>query len=455
MAASSFRFRTPIPLILALLFGVAMILAVIWSGKSRTESRTATPGSTPDLVPPNAAVRADAVLLISLDGFSGAYLNPDDTPNLHGLLGEAAYSTRLLPPFPSLTFPSHVTLATGRTVSGHGIPANTFYDRERGEELRFPGDASLLRAEPIWTTATRQGLRVLSYDWPLSHNQTGPHAAAYFESRFDAALGDRERIGRVLDLWESDPDRQPEDAPLRLVTTYAKGADVTGHRHGPGAPETREAVREVDELIAETIDRAERIFAATREGDSQLYVILAADHGMAEVTHYVNIDLILGAELSGKVMVTSGGNVANLYLADPDAPDADTVLKAIDRAFGDLDYAAVHSAETISDSWQYPVEGRTGERIVTLSPGHTFSRTPARPRVPVGESGGLLGMHGYLAEQVPEMGGLLSVIRRPDPLTGPRDLGEVSSTRLHATISGLLGIEPAEGADRQTIGAEF
>lgn len=450
------RFRFPVPLLLALLCGLAIVIVAIWSGRSRGSAEAETKPGEGKVAPEAREVpaRSDVVFLISLDGFSGSYLNPDDAPKLYGMREKAVTSTRLLPPFPSLTFPSHVTLATGRPVSGHGIPGNTFFDREQGEELRFPGDATLLRAEPIWTTAARQGLRVLSYDWPLSHNQTGPDTTTYFESRFDPSLSDQERIDRVLDLWERDPNRGPGDGPLRLITAYAKETDTVGHRHGPGAPETREAVRRVDELIAETLERAERIFAKTKEEGSRLYVLLAADHGMAAVTHNVNLDLLLGAELSGKVIATTGGNVANVYLADPASPDREDVLAAVDRAFEGIDFATLHTAVTLPAAWEYPVEGRTGERIVTLAPGHTFSRSAARVRTPVGEGGSLRGMHGYSVVEVPAMSGLFFLLRTPDLFAEAHEVGEISATMLHATVAALLGIEPAAGAAGPIPGVE-
>jgi len=441
------------PLALAALVLLIVVIAVLWMRRDDIRQSMGSGGTGADSIVPEARVEegnGHTVLLISLDGFSGTYLDESNTPHLYVAAREGAFSTRLRPPFPSLTFPSHVTLATGRLVSGHGIPGNSFYLAESGEELRFPGDASLLLAEPIWTTAARQGLRVLSYDWPLSHQQSGPYRAAYFESSFNPALSDRDRLMRVLELWEEDPARKEGEPPLRLVTGYAKEADSVGHRHGPDAEETREAVREVDALVGEVMDRAIAIFERDRIGGDQLYLIFVADHGMAAVTHYVNIEALLGVELSDAVVAVTGGNLANLHLKDPDSPEAPRLLERVDAAFEGFAQGTLYRPETLPEEFAYRVDGRTGDRIVVLEAGHTFNRAGVRSVSRVGEVPGLLGMHGYDVEEVREMKGSLVVRRYPDPLGGV-DLGVVEATRLHATVAAILGIDPAEGADLQAL----
>ncbi len=59
--------------------------------------------------------------------------------------------------FPSLTFPSHSTEATGVPAGVHGITSNKFYDMTIGQEYNLPSDPTLLMAEPMWLTASRQG----------------------------------------------------------------------------------------------------------------------------------------------------------------------------------------------------------------------------------------------------------------------------------------------------------
>jgi predicted AlkP superfamily pyrophosphatase or phosphodiesterase len=142
---------------------------------------------------------------------------------------EGAYTKQLTPAFPSLTFPSHTTEATGVYVDGHGIPGNAFYDTSTGQTVRFPDDSSLVRAEPIWITAERQGVRTAVIDWPLSGLETGPVKADYFNDAFDNNLTDAQRVQKLIDVWTSDKGA----TPLRLLIGYMHDTDVVGHSKGP------------------------------------------------------------------------------------------------------------------------------------------------------------------------------------------------------------------------------
>src|SRR5688572_27629136 len=55
----------------------------------------------------------NVVLWISVDGFRGDYVDRGETPYLQSLMKHGAYTKQLVPVFPSLTFPSHVSEATG------------------------------------------------------------------------------------------------------------------------------------------------------------------------------------------------------------------------------------------------------------------------------------------------------------------------------------------------------
>jgi predicted AlkP superfamily pyrophosphatase or phosphodiesterase len=45
---------------------------------------------------------------------------------------EGARAERLVPVYPSSTFPNHVSVATGTYPDRHGIVDNEFFDRARG-----------------------------------------------------------------------------------------------------------------------------------------------------------------------------------------------------------------------------------------------------------------------------------------------------------------------------------
>ena len=60
---------------------------------------------------------------------------------------------------------------TGVLPGVHGIVSNKYLDTITGEEFNMSTCPQALRAEPIWFTATRQGVRTAVIDWPLSEGQ--------------------------------------------------------------------------------------------------------------------------------------------------------------------------------------------------------------------------------------------------------------------------------------------
>ena len=64
-----------------------------------------------------SVVNRPYVVLVSFDGVRPDYLDRFDTPHFDRLARTGVVSDSLIPVFPSLTFPSHYTIATG-VVSG-------------------------------------------------------------------------------------------------------------------------------------------------------------------------------------------------------------------------------------------------------------------------------------------------------------------------------------------------
>ena len=236
------------------------------------------------------------VVWISMDGVRQDYLDRGKLPFFDRLKKEGAWSRLLRPVFPPITFPSHCSQATGVTVERHGVTGNSFYDTGTRREARYPAEAALLQAEPIWLTAAGQGIRTLVYDWPLSQNQGGVVRAAYSGERFDNALSDDQRLDHLLDTWREDSKTwrtSPDGAPLHLLMAYVHATDGTGHILGPDAPEITVDMEKLDATLARFFDAAVGLW---RENDprGEFIFLLTTDHGMTRVDHLVSLEKALG-----------------------------------------------------------------------------------------------------------------------------------------------------------------
>lgn len=428
---------------------VALLVGGILTGSPRAGAAPHPEGAT--------------VVWISLDGVRADYLDRAPLPFFERLGREGAVSRRLRPVFPPITFPSHASQATGVSVERHGITGNDFYDTGARREFRYPGDASLLQAEPIWQTAARQGVRVAVLDWPLSYQQTGPARADYFSPKFDNTLTDDARLNRLLDLWRRDPAARPGTSPLRLLMGYVHATDGVGHRLGPDAPEIASAMEALDRTLARFCEEAlalwsDRHPASGAAGAPGLYFLFTTDHGMSRVHTLVNLNKLLGlstpavdgSSVEGAPMTITTGNIGHVFLpADLPASARDGALAQLEETARKHPFLQVFRRADLPTAWGYRHPTRTGDLVVVLNAGHCFDRRI--PGVTAEATPGLLGMHGYPPEDNPEMLGIALLWRAtPTPL-GAKDLGEVNWDQLHPTVARLLGIEPAEGAKGDAI----
>jgi len=392
--------------------------------------------------PSDSAARPRTVVLwISIDGVRPDYLDRAPTPLIHKLMREGIYSTQVTTITPTLTFPSHVSEATGVPVSQHGIVANDYYDLATHRLEKFPKIAAMLEAEPIWLTAQRQGLRTLVFDWPLSQNQTAAVHSDYFLKTFQT-MPDSQRLQRLLDTWRSDAGEKP----LRLLMGYMVGTDSTGHKYGPDSPQIVAKIEEVDTALANLVEQAIAIFRQKMSADDQLYVLLTTDHGMMRVRTLVNFHrLFASTQPQGTQLVTSGP-LGMIYFDGEARPQARQLTTSMLAELRRYDFLWAYPRNGVPGEWQFAHPSRVGDIVVMLKPGYTFSTRPTEATVPVETIGDPLGMHGYPADHNPDMLGFCVLWRYPTPLGG-KDLGRVHVFQFHPTVAALLGVKPAPGAN--------
>ncbi|HMP89136.1 MAG TPA: alkaline phosphatase family protein [Kiritimatiellia bacterium] len=379
---------------------------------------------------------------ISVDGVRPDYIDRVSTPFFDKIKREGAFSHELEPVFPSLTFPSHASQATGVTVDRHGIPLNSFYDAKRNRSYFYPGFASLLEAEPIWNTAQRQGLRTVVSDWVMSFYQRGRHASTYFGKSFDGNLTDKQRLELLLDVWQKDRGRRN---PYQLIMGYMIATDSIGHEYGPDSGEVDAAMVQVDAELSWFAEEAVRIFTNRMNPSDALYLIITTDHGMSAVHSVAHPAYLAGLKSEDEkiVHVIAGGNIAHYFFNKiKDDDELEHYRNLIMKELKSRDFLQAYERDDLPERWGYSHPSRVGDIVAVLNTGYAFSRRASKAVVPVEETGGPLGMHGYDPADDPNMLGIMYVWRYPEPLGGV-DLGRVHSLQLHATVAGLLGINPA------------
>ncbi|KAK7100774.1 uncharacterized protein [Littorina saxatilis] len=251
------------------------------------------------------------VLLVSLDGFRPSYLTYNVTPHIQQLIREGVHTPRMLPVYPTLTFPNHYTIVTGLYPESHGIVDNKMFDAnfQRLYSLGSP-EASKPRwygGEPIWLTVKRQGKKSACYFWVGSDVKIAGEFPNEYR-KYNTSVPFSERVDTVLGWLTSPADTRPD-----LITLYFNEPDHTGHIKGPGpTPEMLEALRTVDGVVGQLVKGLK---------DHDLYnsvnLLLVADHGMSERScdrQVKLIDFFNRTELSSMYVYSSAsGRIGNTY----------------------------------------------------------------------------------------------------------------------------------------------
>lgn len=240
---------------------------------------------------PARTERPTPLLLISIDGFRPDYLDRGLTPTLNSFARDGVRARWMQSSFPSLTFPNHYTLVTGKWPDHHGIVNNTMTDPDI-PGVRFSsgnrdavGDARWWsQATPLWVTAHQAGLRTATLFWPGSE---APNRGIRPDDwvRYDKKLSAEQRADTVLE-WLARPTATRPD----FITLYFDTVDIAGHDAGPGSALVDKALHDVDAVLAHLFDGIQRLSL-----DGRINIVIVSDHGMAAVApdHVIVIDDVI------------------------------------------------------------------------------------------------------------------------------------------------------------------
>lgn len=375
-------------------------------------------------VPPSTGgASSRTVLLVSLDGFRADYITRRPAARLRALAVTGVRAERMIPAFPSKTFPNHYTIVTGLYPAHHGIIANTMYDAAIGKKFTISDtavthDPRWWGGEPLWNTVERQGKKAASYFWvgsDITINGRLPSWTRVYDSKVPNAT----RVQAVLD-WLSMP---PKTGPV-FVSTYFSDVDDAGHAYGPDAPQTDSAIARVDAAVGALVD------GITARGLSdRVDIVVVSDHGMtalaAERVLYLDdyIDL-------ARVNVVDMSPVTALVAAAGYEDEAYRRLKSANP------HLQVFRKGEVPRRFHFDSSARITPLIALADEGWTITTHDAMRRngPPKG------GTHGY-DNQLLSMGALF-VAAGPDFRQGIV-VPPFQNIHVYDLLAGLLGVRPA------------
>ena len=265
------------------------------------------------------------VVLISIDGFRYDYAEKFDAVNIKALSLNAVKAASMIPSYPSLTFPNHYTIATGLYPSHHGLVGNFYYNRMKKESYgmkteRIVKDGSWYGGTPIWVLAEEQQMLSASFYWVGSEaNIKGIYPTYYYSYNED--IPNKRRIEIIKDWLQLPAEKRPH-----LITVYFPEVDHAGHKYGPDAKQTADAVKQVDSVIG-------RLNEVVKSTGLPVNFILVSDHGMTKIDTENTIKLPDVVDTS-KFIIPRGAELLMLYAKNKkDVKKTYKQLKATQKDF--------------------------------------------------------------------------------------------------------------------------
>jgi phosphonoacetate hydrolase len=214
------------------------------------------------------------IVVVMFDGFGPGYLAESKMPVLGQWKRDGIYK-QVKGVIPSVTNANNASICCGAWPETHGINANSYFDEKSGEEL-YVESVDLLLAPTLFERAARKGVKsalLSSKAKTITFLSRGAEIVLTAENptpEWVQKIGPAQPIySREINYWLMAAaidilKNRPEIGCLYVHTT-----DYPMHTWAPEAPESKEHLARMDELIGQAMKAApDAAFLAT------------ADHGM-------------------------------------------------------------------------------------------------------------------------------------------------------------------------------
>lgn len=226
-------------------------------------------------------------------------------PNFRKLAERGAVCEHVESVYPSITYPAHATIVTGRMPVHHGIINNTRIQPMR-EKPDWVSNRANIRGTTLYDEAIARGDRVCSLLWPttgksrIQYNIPEIHATRRWQHLAVKTVMDgsaryvlsmlphaRKELNGIL---EPQLDNFLEKAAVETILRrnpelmLVHFLDVDSHRHRLGLdhPEIRRALKRLDERIGNIVEALERTRAGFCHSMEDTTIVVLGDHSQMD-----------------------------------------------------------------------------------------------------------------------------------------------------------------------------
>jgi predicted AlkP superfamily pyrophosphatase or phosphodiesterase len=367
-----------------------------------------------------------ALLLVSIDGFRHDYFEKTKLPTLSRLINGGLKADSLQQIFPTKTFATHYSMATGLYADRSGVVANNMWDPVRRATFSLGNRSEVTNGnwydgEPIWNTVQKAGKKAATYSWPGSEAEIGgmrPHIWV----PFDGSTPHDDRIAQVLAWLDMPSDERPD-----FLTLYFSLVDKIGHIHGPDHPKLVLALQEIDRTLGLLVDELQK-----RNLLNNIHMLITSDHGMQNIDkkRYIILDNFL--DLS-KVMVSDMSPVAHIWTINGGLT-SDEIFDSLHQAHPNL---RVWKKADVPPRYHFSHHERVPDIVAEADLGWMISNNANYNKL---NSDHLTGMHGWDPAWL-NMHGIF--IAHGPAFAAMSKMPAARGIDLYSLMSALMQIEPA------------
>ena len=415
------------------------------------------------------------MLVISFDAVGGRdYDYLKTLPNFGAFLEDASFCTTVQSVYPSITYPAHTTIITGRMPDKHGIINNTKVQ----PGARTPDwywQRKYIQGTTLYDEAIKKGMKVAALLWPVTAKSNiqynapeifanRPWTNQIMTSLANGTIGYQYTINQKFGHLR-DGKRQPELdnfvqqsllytlKQYRPELTLVHFTDVDTHRHlyGVNAPEVMGALNRHDARLGEIVHMLKKL-----DMYDDTNIILLGDHYQKDVSKIIYLNHFLKEKglikiendriKDWKAICKNCDGSAYIYLKKGNGHLEESLYQMFIELQKNPEngiarvYTRKEAADLGADS-RCALMIEAAEGFFFLDEWRTFSENVIADESQIEENHGMKAVHGYLPEG--EAYATIFIARGPDFKKRVR-LDRMHLVDEGVTMAKILGVDLGE-----------
>jgi predicted AlkP superfamily pyrophosphatase or phosphodiesterase len=409
-------------------------------------------------------------LLISVDGLGASLYDrlaaKIHISNLARLRREGSYAEGVVGVYPTVTYPSHTAIVTGRMPAEHGIYSN-LSSREPGKN---PGDwfwfTNAIKVPTLWDEARAHHMTTGAVFWPVTAGAPidwdvpeiwDPQKPLVVDPTYVAKYATPGLLFEaLLEIGLPQPGQELDVTRTRLATFILKkhkpnlllvhlvDLDEEEHQFGPDSPQAAATLEKIDGHIGELLaaDQAAGLADSTD-------VFIVSDHGFLPVEAEIKPNVLFvkaglltadekGNVTGGRIDTVADGGSFFIYW-----PESEDLRSKVNEALKPLLDQGVLWAVLDRAALKELAAEPAAQMALEAATGYAFSSGAAGDLLAKRRS--ISGTHGYLPFRRELESSLIAW--GPDIRAGV-DLHTIRMTEIAPTILKAMGIDDPKFGDR-------